>query len=115
MPRRKARNTIAIATARNYVVSPLSSAPRAYPSRRDNESRDILERNVYHHPIYNKVMQDLPNKQEAITKVWTSSIQNSVQRPLGGSMCRPHRSIYPQRQRWLVNRLYGSHHDRPRF
>ena len=30
-------------------------------------------------------------------------------------MCRPHRSIYPQRQRWLVNRLYGSHHDRPRF
>ena len=40
----------------------LSSAPRAYPSRRDNESRDILERNAYHHPIHNKVMQDLPNK-----------------------------------------------------
>ena len=35
--------------------------------------------------------------------------------PLGGSMCRPYRSIYPQRQRRLVNRLYGSHHDRPRF
>ena len=32
--------------------------------------------------------------------------------PLGGSMCRPYRSIYPQRQRRLVNRLYGSHHDR---
>ena len=31
-------------------------------SRRDNESRDILERNAYHHPIHNKVMQDLPNK-----------------------------------------------------
>ena len=35
--------------------------------------------------------------------------------PLGGSMCRPYRSIYPQRQRRLVNRLYGSHHDRPHF
>ena len=58
------RNTEAIATARNDVVSPLSSAPRAYPSRRDrdNESRDILERNAYHHPIHNEVMQDLPNK-----------------------------------------------------
>ena len=70
----KARNTEAIATARNDVVSPLSSAPWAYPSRRDNESRDILERNAYHHPIHNEVMQDLPNKSEAITKVWTSSI-----------------------------------------
>jgi hypothetical protein len=29
-------------------------------------------------------------------------------------MCRPIWSIYPQRQRWLVNRLYGSHYDRPR-
>jgi hypothetical protein len=33
-----------------------------YPSRRDNESHDILERNAYHHPIHNEVMQDLPNK-----------------------------------------------------
>jgi hypothetical protein len=56
------RNTEAIATARNDVVSPLSSAPRTYPSRRDNESRNILERNAYHHPIHNEVMQDLPNK-----------------------------------------------------
>ncbi len=30
-------------------------------------------------------------------------------------MCRPHWSIYPQRQRRLVNRLHGSHHDRPCF
>jgi len=29
---------------------------------KDNESWDILERNAYHHPIHNKVMQDLPNK-----------------------------------------------------
>jgi hypothetical protein len=29
---------------------------------RDNESRDILERNAYHHPIHNEVMQDLPSK-----------------------------------------------------
>ena len=36
------------------MVSPLSSTPRAYPSRRDNESCDILERNVYHHPIHTK-------------------------------------------------------------
>jgi hypothetical protein len=43
-------------------IIPLSSAPRAYTSRRDNESRDILERNAYHHPIHNEVMQDLPNK-----------------------------------------------------
>jgi len=60
-------------------------------------------------------MQDLPNKLEAITKVWTSLIQNSNLHPLGGSMCRPYWSIHPQRQRRLVNRLYGSHHDRPRF
>jgi len=40
---------------------------------------------------------------------------NSNMHSLGGSMCRPIRSIYPQRQRRLVNRLYGSHHDRPRF
>ncbi len=49
-------------TAYDDMVSPLSSAPRAYPSQRDNESCDILERNAYHHPIQNKVMQDLPNK-----------------------------------------------------
>jgi len=35
----------AIATACNHVVSPLSSAPKAYSSQRDNESCDILERN----------------------------------------------------------------------
>ena len=40
---------------------------------------------------------------------------NSDTHSLGGSMCRPHWSIYPQRQRRLVNRLYGSHHDRPRI
>jgi hypothetical protein len=28
----------------------------------DNKSCDILERNAYHHPIHNEVMQDLPNK-----------------------------------------------------
>ena len=37
-------------TAYDDMVSPLSSAPRAYPSQRDNESCDILERNAYHHP-----------------------------------------------------------------
>jgi hypothetical protein len=50
MPLRKVRNTEAIATAREDMVSPLSSAPRAYPSQRDNESCDILEMNAYHHP-----------------------------------------------------------------
>jgi len=34
----------------------------AYPSRRDNESCNILERNAYNHSIHNKVMQDLPSK-----------------------------------------------------
>ena len=37
-------------TAYDDMVSPLSSAPRAYPSQRDNEICDILERNAYHHP-----------------------------------------------------------------
>ena len=37
-------------TAYDDMVSPLSSAPRAYPSQRDNESCDILEMNAYHHP-----------------------------------------------------------------
>ncbi len=40
--------------------------------------------------------------------------KDSDMHPLGGSMCRPYRSIYPQRQRRLGNRLYGSHHDRRR-
>jgi hypothetical protein len=59
---KEARNIKAIAAAHNDVVSPLSSAPRAYPSRSNNESRDILERNAYNHLIHNEVMQDLPNK-----------------------------------------------------
>jgi hypothetical protein len=46
----------AIATACNDMVSPLSSAPQAFPSRRDNESCDILDRNAYNHPIHNEVM-----------------------------------------------------------
>jgi len=62
MPWRKARNTKAIATVCDDMVSPLSSAPRAYPSRRDNESCNILERSAYHHSIHNEVMQDLPSK-----------------------------------------------------
>jgi len=33
-----------------------------YLQHPDNENCDILERNVYHHPIHNEVMQDLPNK-----------------------------------------------------
>jgi len=52
----------AIATECNDMVSSLSSAGRTYPSRRDNESCNILERNAYHHPIHSEVMQDLPNK-----------------------------------------------------
>jgi hypothetical protein len=44
------------------AVSPLSSAPWAYPSQRDNESCNILERYEKHHPIQNKVMQDLPSE-----------------------------------------------------
>ncbi len=31
-------------------------------SQRDNESCNILERNEKHHPIHNKVMQDLPSE-----------------------------------------------------
>ncbi len=68
----KALPSMAIATTCDDMVSPLSSAPRAYPSRRDNESCDILERNACNHPIHNEVMQDLPSK--AITKVWTFAI-----------------------------------------
>jgi hypothetical protein len=45
MPQRTAHNTEALAKLCSYVVSPLSSAPWAYPSRRDNEICDILERN----------------------------------------------------------------------
>ena len=56
------RNTEALAKSCSYVVPPLSSAPWAYPSRRDNESCDILERNEKHHPIQNEVMQDLPSE-----------------------------------------------------
>jgi len=45
MPQRSARIAKALTKLRSYVVSPLSSAPWAYPSRRDDEICDILERN----------------------------------------------------------------------
>jgi len=60
MPQRSARIAKALTKLRSYVVSPLSSAPWAYPSRRDNEICDLPERNEKLHPIQNKVMQDLP-------------------------------------------------------
>ncbi len=44
LQQRKAGNTYAIATASDDVVPPLSSAPGAHPSWRDNELRNILER-----------------------------------------------------------------------
>jgi hypothetical protein len=59
MPQRTARNTEALAKLYSYVVPPLSSAPWAYLSRRNNESCDKLERNENHHPIQNEVLQDL--------------------------------------------------------
>ena len=54
MPQRMASNTKTLAKSCSYVVPPLSSAPWAYPSRRDNESCDILERNEKHHPSKTK-------------------------------------------------------------
>ncbi len=57
-----AHNTKALAKLCSYVVSPLFSAPWAYPSQRDNESYDILERYEKNHPIQNEVMQDLPSE-----------------------------------------------------
>ncbi len=57
-----ALNTEAYARSCSYVVSPLSPAPWAHPSQRDNESCDILKRYEKHHPIQNKVMQDLPSE-----------------------------------------------------
>ncbi len=41
----------------NVVLSPLSTAPWAYTSQRDNEICNLLERNENHRPIHNKVMQ----------------------------------------------------------
>jgi hypothetical protein len=55
-------HTKALAKLCSYVELPLSSAPWAYPSQRDNESCDILERDEKYHPIQNKVMQDLPSE-----------------------------------------------------
>jgi hypothetical protein len=42
------------------VVPQLSSAPGAYPSQRDDERRDILERNEKNHPIHNQILQVMP-------------------------------------------------------
>jgi hypothetical protein len=73
MPQRTARNTKALAKSCSYVVPPLSSAPWAHPSRRDNESCDILERNEKHHPIQNEVLQDLPSEYKTYMKIWASA------------------------------------------
>jgi hypothetical protein len=44
------------------VASPLSSAPWAHLSQRDDESCNILERYEKYHPVYNKVMQNLSSE-----------------------------------------------------
>jgi hypothetical protein len=64
-------------------ISPLSSAPQAFPSRGDNECCDILERNEKHHPIHNKVMQDLPSEIKTFSTIWTSTIKNCDKHSMG--------------------------------
>ncbi len=45
---------------------------------------------------------------------WKST-EDCLYNPLGMFMCRPHRSIHSQRQRWLADRIHGSDHDQSRF
>jgi hypothetical protein len=62
MPQMSARIAKALTKLRSYVVSPLSSAPWAYPSQRDDEICNTLERNEKKHLIQNEVMQDLSSE-----------------------------------------------------
>ena len=89
LSQRKAGYNKAFATASNHVVPPLSPAPGARPSRRDNEPCDILERNANYHPICNKIMQIMPSEQKTYTKVWPPAIQNNKKLSTGGFMCQP--------------------------
>ncbi len=64
------------------MVSPLSPAPGARPSRRDDERHNILERNANNHPIHNQILQDMPSQQRTSTKIWPPVIQNSNKHPV---------------------------------
>ena len=87
LSQRKAGYTKAFATASNDVVPPLSSAPGAQPSRRDNEWCGILKRNTNYPLIRNEIMQIMqimqimPSEQKTYTKVWPPAIQNSNKHP----------------------------------
>ena len=74
LQQRKAGNTHATATASNDVVPPLSSAPGAYSFQRDDERRDILERNEKDRPIHNQILQVMLRQQKMSTKVWPPAI-----------------------------------------
>jgi hypothetical protein len=89
LPQWKAGCTKAFATISKDLVPPLSPAPGAGPSRRDDERCDILERNANYRPIYNEIMQIMPSKEMTYTKVWPPAIQNSNKHSMGGFMCRP--------------------------
>jgi hypothetical protein len=58
----QAGHTQAISIVCSHVVSPLSLAPRAHPSQRDNQSCNILERYEKYHLVCSKVMQNLPSE-----------------------------------------------------
>ena len=83
----KAGYTKAFATASKDVVPPLSSAPGAQPSQRDNERCVILERNVNYRLIHNKIMQNMPSEQNTYTKVWPPATQNSNKHSMGLFIC----------------------------
>jgi hypothetical protein len=46
----------------SHVVSPLSSAPWAHQSQRDDKSCNILERYEKYHLVYIKVLQNLSSE-----------------------------------------------------
>ena len=53
---------------------PLSSAPGAHPSRRNNERHNILERNEKNHPVHHQILQVMPSQQKTYTKIWPPAI-----------------------------------------
>ena len=77
----KAGYTKAFATVRNDMVPPLSSAPGAQPSRRDDERCDTLERNANYRLIRNKIMQSMPSEQKTYTKIWPPATQKGISTP----------------------------------
>ncbi len=85
-------------TMHSTLVSPLLATLWDQASQRNSLSFDVLDRSTNSSPMTRQKVSQLPGEQTQTTQIWQAANKTWNHQPLGGIMCRSHRTIHPQGQ-----------------